>query len=145
MMRKDSGRTTEPEDLHKLAERYTAAWCSKNPASVAEFFSVNGSLRVNDAEPALGRGAIAEVARGFMAAFPDIKVSMDELVVQPRGAVYRWTLRGTNTGPGGTGKRVCVSGFEEWQFDNDGLIAESLGHFDSDEYERQLEHGFSGA
>jgi len=136
--------TPEPENLRKFAERYTAAWCSQNPASVAEFFSPSGSLRVNDAEPATGRSAITEVARGFMSAFPDLKISMDELVVQARGAVYRWTLRGTNAGPGGTGKRVCVSGFEEWQLDEDGLIAASLGHFDSDEYERQLKHGFPG-
>ncbi len=134
----------EPENLRKFAERYTAAWCSRNPASVAEFFSVNGSLRVNDAEPAVGRGAITEVARGFMSAFPDLKISMDGLLVNSGGAVYRWTLRGTNTGPGGTGKRVCVSGFEEWIFDGDGLVAASLGHFDNAEYERQLKHGFSG-
>jgi predicted ester cyclase len=36
------------------------------------------------------------------------------------------------------GKRVRISGYELWQFDNDGLIAKSKGHFDSAEYERQL-------
>ncbi len=69
---------------------------------------------------------------------------MDDVLIQPDRVVYRWTLTGTNTGPGGTGKRVCVSGFEEWQFDEDGLIAASLGHFDSANYERQLKHGLSG-
>jgi hypothetical protein len=28
-----------------------------------------------------------------------------------------------------------------WQIDADGLIAKSNGHFDSAEYERQLQHG----
>jgi hypothetical protein len=37
-------------------------------------------------------------------------------------------------------KRVRISGNERWQFDNAGLIAESKGHFDSTEYERQLKH-----
>ena len=37
-------------------------------------------------------------------------------------------------------KRVRISGYERWQFDNAGLIAESKGHFDSTEYERQLKH-----
>jgi hypothetical protein len=36
----------------------------------------------------------------------------------------------TNTGPGGTGKTVRISGREEWRIDPDGLIAESKGHFD---------------
>jgi hypothetical protein len=48
---------------------------------------------------------------------------------------------GTNTGPGGTGNRVRISGFEEWRIGDDGLIAESQGHFDQAEYDRQLEHG----
>ena len=47
----------------------------------------------------------------------------------------------TNTGPGGTAKRVRISGYELWKIGNDGLIAESKGHFDSAEYERQLMHG----
>ena len=53
-------------------------------------------------------------------------------------AVYRWTLTGTNTGPGGTGKAVRISGYEEWTFSADGLIAASQGHFDEAEYLRQL-------
>ena len=31
-----------------------------------------------------------------------------------------------------------ISGYELWEIDNDGLIAESKGHFDSDDYRRQL-------
>ncbi len=31
-----------------------------------------------------------------------------------------------------------ISGYELWKIDNDGLIGESKGHFDSAEYERQL-------
>ena len=39
---------------------------------------------------------------------------------------------------------VRISGYELWKIDNDGLIAESKGHFDSAEYERQLKHGVDG-
>lgn len=99
---------------------------------------------MNDAPPAIGRDTIAAVAQGFMIAFPDMKVTMDGLSVQDDHAVYRWTLTGTNTGPGGTGKRVEISGFEEWRISADGLIAESEGHFDSAEYQRQLEGEFEG-
>jgi uncharacterized protein (TIGR02246 family) len=131
--------TLDPEGLREFAERYTAAWCSQDPASVAAFFAPDGSLRVNDDDPAVGRGAITEVARGFMAAFPDLEVLMDDLAVDGDEAVYRWTLVGTNTGPGGTGRAVRINGFEEWRIGADGLIAESLGHFDAADYRRQLE------
>jgi len=129
----------DSESLRDLAGRYTAAWGSQDAASVAAFFAPNGSLKVNENEPAVGREAIAEVAHGFMSAFPDMKVLMDDLVVDGDHAVYRWTLVGTNTGPDGTGREVRISGFEEWRIGRDGLIAESLGHFDSDEYRRQLD------
>jgi predicted ester cyclase len=133
--------TIELAQLRDFAKSYTAAWCSKDPASVAAFYSPNGSLNVNGGPPAVGRVAIGEVARSFMSAFPDIVVTMDSVVVQGERAIYHWTLTGTNTGPGGTGKRVRISGFEEWEIGGDGLIAESQGHFDDTEYQRQLKHG----
>jgi hypothetical protein len=45
---------------------------------------------------------------------------------------------GANTGRGGHRKSVRISGYELWKIDNDGLIAESKGRFDSADYERQL-------
>lgn len=131
-------------DLPKLrdfAARYTSAWCSQNPASVASFFSPDGSLRVNDDPPALGRNAITQVAQSFMTAFPDLSVTMDDLLIRADVFEYHWTLIGTNTGPGGTGHRVRISGFEKWRIGHDGLIASSEGHFDAAAYRQQLEQG----
>jgi hypothetical protein len=34
---------------------------------------------------------------------------------------------------------VRISGHEEWRMGVDGLIAESLGQFDGEDYRRQLE------
>jgi hypothetical protein len=48
--------------LRDFANRYTAAWCSRNSASVAAHFSPNGSLTINDGAPAVGRSAITEAA-----------------------------------------------------------------------------------
>lgn len=76
-----------------------------------------------------------------MVAFPDMRVLMDDLLVRDDSIEYRWTLVGTNTGPGGSGNRVRISGSEEWTFGDDGLIAASQGHYDEAEYNRQLEHG----
>ncbi len=145
-------------------KRYAKAWCSQNPESVAAFFAENGSLSVNDGPPAVGRAAIAEIARGFMRDLPDMVVTIDDVSRDSNGAKFHWTLTGTNTGPGGTGKRVRISAYELWKIDNgaggsraawtggtgsrpgrsavdeqggesinDGLIAESKGHFDSAE------------
>jgi predicted ester cyclase len=128
---------TEPARLRDFAMRYTAAWCSQDPASVASFYSPDGSLRINDAPAAVGRGAIAESARAFMSAFPDLQVLMDDVLVQDGRAVFHWTLKGSNTGPGGTGNRVRISGFEVWTIGDSGLIHQSQGHFNIADYERQ--------
>jgi uncharacterized protein (TIGR02246 family) len=129
--------------LQDFAARYTAAWCSQDAARVASFFSPTGSLTINDGDPAVGREAITAAAQGFMTAFPDLVVRMDAIIPTAAGATYKWTLEGANSGPGGTGKRVRISGFEEWRLDPDGLISTSLGHFDAAEYDRQLQHGAS--
>jgi len=76
-----------------------------------------------------------------MTAFPDMEVLMDDISARGDVAIYRWTFVGTNSAPGGTGHRVRFSGYEEWKFAEDGLIAESQGRFDSEEYQRQLLHG----
>lgn len=138
---KPKGISMDADQLQEFAVRYTAAWCSQNPASVAEFFAEDGSLKINDGVPSIGRAAITADAQSFMTALPDMVVAMDSVTLDGAHAVYRWTLNGTNTGPGGTGKTVHISGYEEWTFGADGLIAESRGTFDAAEYERQLRGG----
>jgi uncharacterized protein (TIGR02246 family) len=125
-------------NLRDFAQRYTEAWCSHDPAQVAAFFSPQGWLSVNGADPAVGRAAITETASGFMTTFPDLQILMDDVKVKDGGCEYYWTLIGANTGPGGTGRKVRVSGFEAWTIGADGLIAESRGSFDNVEYQRQL-------
>lgn len=135
------GKTESVMDIAKLREfgtRYTAAWCSQNAASVAAFFADGGSLTINTGTPSVGRTAITAAAQGFMTAFPDMVVTMDGVSLDGERAQYRWTLAGTNTGPGGTGRAVRISGYEEWTFGRDGLIAQSSGHFDEADYSRQL-------
>jgi uncharacterized protein (TIGR02246 family) len=133
----------DDDRLREFAERYTEAWCSQDPERVAAHYEPDGSLTINDGVPAVGRTAITEAARSFMDAFPDMQVLMDDLRVDGERAEYHWTLVGTNTGPGGTGQSVRISGFEEWTLGEGGLIAASLGHFDQADYDRQLEHGVS--
>lgn len=84
---------------------------------------------------------VTEVARSFIDAFPDIQVFMDGVVLNGETVECHWTFTGTNTGAGGTGKWVRISGFEEWTIGDDGLVVESRGNYDQDEYARQLEHG----
>jgi hypothetical protein len=101
----------------------------------------DGSLRVNAGAPAVGRAAIAAKVQAFMTAFPDMVVKLDEISGSGGHATFHWIWTGTNTGPGGTGKAVRITGYEEWTLGAQGLIAESKGHYDEEEYKRQVNSG----
>ena len=132
------GGAMDADKVKDFATRYTSAWCSQDPTRVASFYSEKGSLKINAGEPAVGHAAITASAQGFMRAFPDMVVAMDSVGIENGQMTFRWTLTGTNTGPGGTGKAVRMSGYEEWTLGADGLIAQSLGHYDEADYARQL-------
>src|SRR5713101_8119415 len=102
------------DPVDRLCNTYAAAWSSQNPASLASFYAENGSLTVNTGAPSVGRAAITATAQGFMTAFPDMVVKMDQVGREGGHTIFRWTWTGTNTGPGGTGKSVRISGYEEW-------------------------------
>ena len=131
----------ETNDLTIFGRKYAEAWCSQIPDRVASFYAENGSLKVNNGPPSVGREAIAKSAEGFMTSFPDMVVTMDSLVAKPEGVEFHWTLTGTNTGPNGTGKKVSIRGFELWQINEVGLVGKSIGSFDTAEYNRQLQYG----
>jgi predicted ester cyclase len=126
------------DELTEFARGYAKAWCGRDPTKVAAFFAESGSISINNGPPAVGHAAIAKEAQAFMTTFPDMIVTCDKL--EPRGdrVAFHWTLTGTNTGPGGTGNRVQISGYELWKIDNNGLIAESKGNFDAVDYQNQL-------
>jgi uncharacterized protein (TIGR02246 family) len=120
--------------IEQLARDYTEAWCSRDPARVASHYAPDGTIAINGGTPA----PIAEVAQGFIAAFPDIEVFQDDLVVVDEVVEYHWTFTGTSAE---TGQAVRIRGFEDWAIGPDGLIATSRGTYDEAEYERQLREG----
>lgn len=130
--------TMDQNSLITFGNEYANAWNSQKPERVAEFFASDASLQVNDGEPAVGAEAITNVVKGFMDAFPDMIVAMDSLTTKLDKTRFYWTLTGTNNVPGGTGNKVKISGFEEWTLNKDGLVQESKGHFNAEEYNRQL-------
>ena len=100
-------------DLTDFGTRYAAAWSSQIPTRLASFYAENGSLSVNGGPPATGRAAVAAKAQSFMTAFPDMVVKLERMDQHGDHPVFRWLWTGTNRGPGGTGKFVRITGYEE--------------------------------
>ena len=126
------------DQLKEFATRYAAAWSSQSPDSLVAFYTEDGSLTVNNGTPSVGRAAVRATVASFMTGFPDMKVVLDSVVRSGATVRFHWTWTGTNTGPDGNGRAVNISGYEEWTLSPDGLIRQSLGHYDEAEYARQM-------
>ena len=133
------GCKSEEDKMLEFGRNYTEAWNSGQPEKMASFYAFNGVLTINLGKPAVGRKQLEETARSFMESFPDLVITMDSLTADNGIYRYYWTFRGTNTGPGGTGNPVDFSGFEEWTMNEDGLIQNSIGTYDAEDYQRQLD------
>ena len=81
-----------------------------------------------------GREAIMQFNRETVTAFPDLQLTLDELIAEGDKVVVRWTMRGTHLGElrGGiapTGKAFTVTGTTTNRV-AEGRVAEAWGNID---------------
>ncbi len=126
---------TKNDILQTLATEYAAAWSSGHPGSVADFFTPDGQISINQGEPSTGTQAITELAAGFHAEFPDLEVRCDLMRCAGQHAVFVWTLEGHHAE---TKNHVVVGGWEEWEFDENLKVRKSKDWFDTEDYQRQI-------
>jgi uncharacterized protein (TIGR02246 family) len=125
----------DPKEVVDFAHNYAMAWCSGAPDAVALYYAEDGEISVNRGETSRGRAAIAEMAAGFYAEFPDLVVLCDEVRVSGNHAVFVWTLEGHHAQ---TKNFVRVGGWEEWELGDELKIKSSRGWFDAADYDAQI-------
>ncbi len=123
------------DDARRVAEGYTAAWNTGDPQAVAAFYASDGRIIINRGEPSIGRAGVAQMAAGFFADVPDLSLMCDGVRVAGAHIVYLWTFTGTHSV---TKRSLRVTGWEEWDLDDDLKVAASRGWFDADDYARQV-------
>ena len=126
--------TLTADRLRSVADAYTQAWNSGNPVSVAAFFSPKGTITINGGETWRGHQGVAAMAAGFFGDVPDMHLVCDGVRSSGSRAVYLWTFTGTHAA---TKRKLSVSGWEEWDLDDGGLIVRSIGNFGADDYAQQ--------
>ena len=80
------------------------------------------------------------MAAGFHADVPDLVLQNDGIRSAGNHVVFLWTFTGHHAK---TGSPVKVSGWEEWELDDSLKVKASLGWFDAEQYQRQVD-GSSG-
>ena len=122
--------------LDDLAARYTAAWISKIPENVAACHAATSRISINRGEPSVGHEALTAMAAGFHADVPDLVLQCDGIRGAGNHVVYLWTFTGHDAN---SKNPLKICGWEEWELDEDLKITSSLGWFDAEDYQRQVD------
>ncbi len=125
----------QTDGIAAIAADYTAAWNSGSAEAVASFYAETGGIVINRGTPWEGRAGVQAMAEGFFADVPDLTLTCDGLRVAGDHVVYLWTFTGHHAG---TGNPLRITGWEEWDLDEDGKVAASRGWFDAEDYARQV-------
>ena len=122
--------------LDDLASRYTEAWNSEVPENVAAFHHSSSQISINRGEPSVGHDGLTAMAAGFHADVPDLFLQNDGIRFAGNHVVYMWTFTGHDAQ---TRNPLNISGWEEWDLDENMKITSALGWFDADDYQRQVD------
>ena len=76
------------------------------------------------------------MAAGFHADVPDLSLQNDGIRSAGSHVVYLWTFTGHDAQ---TGNPLTISGWEEWELDENMMIKSALGWFDADDYQKQVD------
>ncbi|MEP2532462.1 ester cyclase [Shimia sp.] len=123
------------ETARRVALAHCRAWSTRDPKAVASRYAVETTMCMNGGDPMTSQAEIAAMAAGFMADFPDLVLTLDNVLVADYHMVYAWTFKGHHAE---TRNYVRFSGWEEWDMDNELKVIKSLGWYDAADYERQV-------
>lgn len=126
------------EAARRIAKEHCVAWTNRNPEAVANRYAEQTTMGMNGGDPMTSQAAIAEMAAGFMADFPDLALTLGSVLAADHHMVYAWTFEGHHIE---TGNHVQFSGWEEWDLDDDLRVTKSLGWYDAEDFERQVAGG----
>ncbi len=139
-----------------LRESAEAIWDQKMLGRIPDLYAPHALIHVGAGEAVHGGQQLLDRAVQWLAAFPDLRVFIDDMVYTRRGAAHLasvcWTAVARNTGPSAfgaaTGRRVVVTGItasriergryvEQWVEVGDGDLVRQLG-FDERSVLRRL-------
>jgi steroid delta-isomerase-like uncharacterized protein len=113
------------EDIERLVQRWTEAIAEGKLDVFEELLAENA---VDRSGPSLASGVESFKARAgaVRAAFADIAIGVDDLIVEGDAIAWRWTLTGTHVGPFAglvpTGRRATLRGVNFQRLDGDRVV-----------------------
>lgn len=129
----------------QLLTRYVQeVWDKGDLDALERFLSPGFKRHVSPTLPPLDRSGQIKRLRGFRSAFPDITLTVEDVVAGDDRVAFRSTIRGTHRGPfagrAATEKQITVGLVDIVRIEG-GLFVEQWGGPDMSDLFRQLESG----
>lgn len=128
--------------MSQIVENYGRVWDADAPQGlVDQIFAPDVVDHNPQPGQGLGREGIRQVLELYHAAFPDLRVSNEDIIVSDDRAVLRWTATGTHEGDQlgvpASHRRVRMTGIDIIRL-RDGRIAERWGEANGLEMMQQI-------
>lgn len=123
---KEGSNETEEANKETAINFVNTIWNNKELSSLDIYFADQFIRRVNNAEIAAGKIELSANIQVSFTGFPDLTLSIDNIVSYDDLVIMHWTIIGTNTGVFGespaTGKKIKINGVTHIKFDKEGKI-----------------------
>ena len=125
-----------------LLRRYIeAVWDKENPDALDDFLATTYRRHRSPTTTPLSRDGQKQLLTAFRSAFPDIKITVEEVIAEGDTVAFRSTMRGTHQGEflgiAPTGQQVTFSLLDVVRIE-DGKIVEQWGGPDTFDLVQQL-------
>ena len=125
-----------------LLHRYVnEVWNKKNPAAVDDFLAPTYRRHRSPTTPPLTREEQKQLLAGFRTAFPDIKITVEEVIAEEDKVAFRSTMHGAHQreflGIAATGRQVAFTLLDVIRIE-DGKFVEQWGGPDIHDLLQQL-------
>ncbi|UCH65429.1 MAG: ester cyclase [Ignavibacterium sp.] len=128
------------KELKPILDKGVEIWNTGNFEEVDKVWDSGVVRSANELPEVKGIDGIKKVITSFRTAFPDLKLAIDEEIYAENKITIRWTVTGTNTGPGEmppTGNKVNFWGISVLHLANGKLTKEFVA-FDNRALMEQL-------
>jgi steroid delta-isomerase-like uncharacterized protein len=118
------------EQNKAIARRFIEeVWNNQNLTAIDDLYALN-AIEHRDLPPFdLDRDSAKQYTAPLFSAFPDVHVTIEDMVAEGDTVVTRWTARGTHRGElmgvAPTGKTIAVMGISIGRHDANGQLVES--------------------
>lgn len=132
--------TDVSRQLKPVVDKYVEVWNTGNLQELDAIIDPQFVRHANLSPNVNGVDGMKKIISGFRAAYPDLKIVLEDESYSNNRSSGRWTLTGTNTGAGEmppTGKSVRIWGISMLHFAN-GKITEEWVGFDNHALIEQL-------